>query len=142
MLALRTQLESVCARWSLVGIWAFGSRAPEAAARVAGEPSPAFLSSSDLDLGALPRRGRSLDVQEKVRLTAALEDLFDVPRVDLVVLSEASAFLALEAIRGALLVATDEDRAADFELYVLRRAADLLPYERARRAAALGRSAP
>lgn len=139
---LRTQLEFICGRWSLVGIWAFGSRGPEAAARVAGESGPASRSLSDLDLGVLPRRARSLDVQDKVRLAAELEDLFDVPRVDLIVLSEASAFLALEAVVGALLVAADADCAADFELYVLRRAADLLPYERARRDAALRRLAP
>jgi hypothetical protein len=73
-----------------------------------------------------------------VRLTIDLEDLFGADRVDLVILPEASAFLALEAIQGELLYCEDEDDQAEYELYVLRRAGDLAPFERERREMILG----
>jgi hypothetical protein len=52
--------------------------------------------------------------------------------VDLVVLSEASAFLALEVIQGEILYEVDPDRTAEYELYVMRRAGDLALFERER----------
>jgi len=63
----------------------------------------------------------------------ALEDLLDVDRVDLVVLPEASPYLALDIVCGELLCATDLDAEAEYQLYVLRRAGDLAPWERERR---------
>src|SRR6266545_3487460 len=65
-------------------------------------------------------------------LTGDLETLFDVPRVDLVVLGEASPLLAVEVIRGELLYTDDPLGQAEHELYILRRAADLAPFQRER----------
>jgi hypothetical protein len=65
-------------------------------------------------------------------LAAELEDLLDAPRVDLVSLPRADPFLALDIIRGELLSTSDADRQAEYELFVLRRAADLLPFQRER----------
>ncbi len=119
---MRDELEALCGRYGVAAMWAFGSRA--AAAAPAG---------SDLDIGLrLGGRGR-LDERDRVRLAAALEDLFGAPRGDLVLLSEAPPFLAVEIISGDLLVDRDPDGTAEHELYVLRRAGDLLPFERARR---------
>ena len=70
-----------------------------------------------------------------------LEVLFSVSRVDLVDLRQAEAFLALDVVRGELLVDRAPDDTARYELYVLRRAADLWPFERARRDAVLHRGA-
>lgn len=97
--------------------------------------------ASDVDIGVLPRRGTRLTARDRVRLAAKLEDLFDVARVDLVVLPEASAFLAVDVIEGELLVDADPDRTAEFELYVLRRAGDLLGFERRRVEAVLSEGA-
>jgi len=52
--------------------------------------------------------------------------------------TEADPFLALEVIRGELLYAEDLDRQARDELYVLRRAGDLLPFKRQRLRLILG----
>lgn len=76
--------------------------------------------------------GSRPEPRERVRLMAALEDLFGVGRVDLVVLPESSAFLALDIIRGELVFDRNPDRTAAFELYVMRRAGDLIPYQRER----------
>jgi hypothetical protein len=72
-------------------------------------------------------------VDEKVLLALALEELFDVARVDLVVIPEVDPFLAVDIIRGELLYCRNLDEQAEHELYVLRRAADLACYEQERR---------
>lgn len=67
-------------------------------------------------------------------MTQALEDLFGLPRIDLVVLPEADPFLAANIIRGERLFADDAYLADEYDLYVLRRAGDLAPLERERQA--------
>ena len=86
---------------------------------------------SDVDIGVLPKLGEELSARDRVQLMAALEDLFGVGRVDLVVLPEASVFLAADAINGELLYDAVPDRTAEFELYVLRRAGDLIAWQEA-----------
>jgi uncharacterized protein len=84
-------------------------------------------SSSDIDVGVLPRQGVKMGPREKVRLTMELEDLLRVKNVDLVVLPEADPFLAANIIRGERMYCEDE-----YVLYVLRRAGDLIPLEEER----------
>lgn len=67
----------------------FGGQAGEVAAWVEGERQTFERGPSDVDVGVRPIPGMSLAVEEKVRLAIALEDLFDVRRVDVVSLSEA-----------------------------------------------------
>jgi uncharacterized protein len=59
--------------------------------------------------------------------------LFGAARVDLVVLPEADAFLALDVIRGELIYCRDFDQQAEDELYILRKAGDLAYFEKERR---------
>ncbi len=61
-----------------------------------------------------------------------MEDLFEVDRVDLVILTEADPFLAANIIRGERLFCEDDYIADEFELYILRRAGDLAPLEKER----------
>jgi len=49
-------------------------------------------------------------------------------------LGRASAFLALDIVRGERVFCRDATETDRFELYVLRRAGDLLPFERQRQA--------
>jgi hypothetical protein len=58
-----------------------------------------------------------------------LEEIFELPRADLVVLNDADPFIALEAVRGELLFCADLDQQAEEELFILRRAGDLEPFE-------------
>lgn len=71
--------------------------------------------TSDVDIGVRPSLGHRLTDRDRVRLAIALEDLFDVSRIDLVVLPEADPFLALNVIRGELLYCTDPDAQAEYE---------------------------
>lgn len=129
---LKEELAALCRRHRVEALYAFGSRSREIAQRVLSGESLPKGSTSDVDIGVLPRQGAVLDARDKVRLMADLEDLFRVGRVDLVVLPEASAFLAVDIIRGELLYDEEPDRSAEYELYVLRRAGDLAHYERER----------
>ncbi|RMH20172.1 MAG: nucleotidyltransferase domain-containing protein [Acidobacteria bacterium] len=103
----------------ILALYLFGSYAR-------GEASPA----SDVDLGVLFVTPQPLT--EVVDLESRLEGALG-RRVDLVDAGRASAFLALDVVKGERLYCADEERCDEFDLYVLRRAADLAPFERARR---------
>jgi predicted nucleotidyltransferase len=125
-------LSQICRRYGIDAIYAFGSRAVEIADVVKSGHVSTGKTASDVDMGVLPQPGHSLDPRAKVRLMADLEDLFGAGRVDLVSLPEAPTFLAVEIVRGELLYEADADRTAEYELFVLRRAADLAPFQRER----------
>lgn len=136
MAAVQRKIESLARAYRLRIIYAFGSRAREAKKMAEGSRKALRASSSDLDIGVLPA-GR-LSVEAKVRIALSFEDIFGVPRADVVVLSEAPPFLALEIVQGELLYADDPDFEADYQLHVMRVASDLMPFEREKRAMILG----
>lgn len=135
-------LAALCARYGVNALYAFGSRAAEVVAFVRGQAVLVSTSASDVDLGVLPAPDRRLDADDRVRLTIELEDLFGVPRVDLVVLPQARPYLALDVVSGELLFCADPVREAEYELFVLRRAGDLAFFERERRRMILAGIAP
>jgi predicted nucleotidyltransferase len=84
---------------------------------------------SDLDLGVLYRERQPLAV------TLALEGELERAagaKVDVVDAARAGAFLALDIVRGERVFCRDPYETDLFDLYVLRRAGDLLPFERQR----------
>jgi predicted nucleotidyltransferase len=125
-------LEGLLAPFGVASAYAFGSRGSEVSAWLAGSGSRPETGDSDVDIGVRPLHGTRWGVKEKVRLAQALEDLLGCARVDLVVLPEADPFVAAEVIRGERLYAADSEDADEYDLYVLRRAGDLLPLERER----------
>ena len=84
---------------------------------------------SDLDVGVLYVSPQTLD--KTIGLEEALHRAVGQP-VDLIDAARASAFLALAVVRGDRIFTRHEVEADLFDLYVLRRAGDLLPFERAR----------
>jgi uncharacterized protein len=132
--SLADDVASLCGRYRIDCLYVFGSRSREIFQKVRGIPSPPEpeVVSSDVDIGVLPEEGVRLDVGEKVRLIAGLEDLLKVGRVDLVLLPETSTDLAFEIIQGECLFDANPDRSAEYELYVMRRAGDLAPFLRER----------
>jgi predicted nucleotidyltransferase len=126
-------LEDLAAQFSLDAIYLFGSRAKEVAAFVRGKRPLVPGHPSDVDVGVMPTAGHYLTVHDKVHLAIALEDLWDVGRVDLVLLPEANPFLAVDIVAGERMYARDAYAMDEYELYVLRRAGDLAPFERERR---------
>lgn len=126
----RAALEALCRQYNLHILYAFGSRGKQAYHWLAEAGITLPPGVSDLDIGIKP--AAPLNVRQKVELAVALEDLFGVNRVDLVVLPEADPFLAANVIRGERLFADDAYLADEYDLYVLRRAGDLAFLERER----------
>lgn len=87
---------------------------------------------SDVDIGALFEYGRDTKIQEIVRLQDRLEEALG-RKVDLIDAGHCNAFLALDIIRGERIYEGDGLAMDLFDLYVMRRAGDLAPFERERR---------
>ena len=86
---------------------------------------------SDVDLGVLYR------TRQPLATTLQLEEECERAlgtKVDLVDAARSGAFLALAIVRGERIFCREATEADRFELYVLRRAGDLLPFERQRQA--------
>jgi predicted nucleotidyltransferase len=104
----------------ICALYLFGSRA-------AGHER----ADSDVDVGVLYRRRQPLTAA--FLLAERLERTIG-NHVDVIDVARASAFLAYDIVRGERIFCRDELEADRFELYVLRRAGDLLPFERERQA--------
>lgn len=128
MPSIADSLRQIAERHRLSDIYVFGSRAAEIAALARGERLLPARPEADVDIGVQPRRGTRLSAHETVRIALELEEVLKVRRVDLVVLSEATPFLAVEIIRGELIFTEDLVKQAEDELYILRRAGDLAPF--------------
>ena len=61
-----------------------------------------------------------------------------MPAVDVISIPEAPVILALEVVQGELLYADNETHEAEYQLYIMRQAAELMRYERQKKAMVLG----
>lgn len=121
------QLAELCRRHGLLAVYLFGSRKDEGKRLLQGDPVEA--AGSDLDVGVVfdpptPDHRRLGAVQ------IALEDVFEPLRVDLVPLNNVDPLFQFAAIDGHRVAVLDAHRADLFELYVMRRAAEMLPLQR------------
>lgn len=103
----------------IVAAYLFGSRI-RGDARRGSDLDVAVLFSGPVELRA------RLQLEDRLATAAATA-------VDCTDLGAAGAFLALDAVSGERVYCRDLDRCDEFELYVLRRAGDLAPFERERR---------
>ncbi len=135
----RKVVKQIVERFELSSMYTFGSNANEVLEWLEHErPKISISHLSDVDIGVKPCAGKQLSTKEKVHLSMALEDLFSIHRVDLVVISEADPFLAANIVRGERLYCKDEYEADEYDLYILRRAGDLAPLEQERTALIMG----
>jgi len=132
----KKEIESLADKYHLQLIYAFGSRAKEISQIIHHNEHQTAKDSSDLDIGIKPEK--SLNVQEKVKIAIFFEDLFDVPKVDVVGIPEAPITLALEIVQGELLYASDENFEAEYQLFIMSKAADLMPFERMKQKSIMG----
>jgi len=137
---MKKQLQEICQSHDVEIMYVFGSRSREIKEFVDGERSRLTKRFPDVDIGIKTTRKAHLSVRDKVQVMTALEDLFEVERVDLVVLEEAGPFLAANVIRGERLFCEDHQKADNYDLYVLRRAGDLAPLERERQKLIFGKA--
>jgi len=126
------KLKKICRRYSIDTIYSFGSRGMELKLFANGAGNIDRSKASDFDIAVKITPQKSLSVRQKSQLTIDLEELFQLTKLDLVVINEADPFLAANIIRGERIFCRDEYLADQYELYVLRRAGDLIPLERER----------
>jgi len=136
MPGMKEKIGQIAAKHGLQIIYAFGSRAEEAKEVVEGRIERLSSTPSDLDIGVKPEN--PLTVEAKVEIAIFFEDLFHLPRVDVVILPEAPVSLAVEIVQGEILYARNSTHEAEYQLYIMRMAADLLPYERVKQKMILG----
>jgi predicted nucleotidyltransferase len=137
MMSKETALRNICKQYAIDILYVFGSRAQEVWAWLGDEKAALAPGGSDVDIGVKPQQ--KLSVRQKAELAIAFEDLLGINRVDLVSIPEANPFLAANIIRGERLFADDSYLADEYDLYILRRAGDLIPLERERQQLILDR---
>jgi len=120
-------LDKICEEYDLLAIYLFGSRADDGLAYLRDETVKG--TGSDLDVGVV-FRDHEVPVMQLGPLQADLDRLFMPFRVDLVPLQKVDALFQFEAIDGHRVAAPDPVPADYYELYVMRRAAELLPIQR------------
>ncbi len=125
-------INETCKRFGVEMLFVFGSRAKEVHGLVEEGRSLDRTVASDVDIGIKTSRPTSLSVKQKVQLSVVLEDLLGVNRVDLCLLDEVDPFVAANIVRGERLYCDDPYHADEYELFVLRRAGDLVFLERER----------
>jgi hypothetical protein len=133
---IKEQIKGIASRYGLQIIYSFGSRAKEASDLVENRIEYLHSTPADLDIGVKSKK--HLTVEEKVKIAIFFEDLFDVSRVDLIVIPEVPIFLALEIVTGEILYTQDPTYEAEYQLYIMRQAADLLLYERMKQEMIMG----
>jgi uncharacterized protein len=135
--SLAEKLETLCYAFRIQIFYLFGSRAHEIRTAIGENGEIDSASLSDVDVAVKLPAGEEFSIRQKSELAVELEDILGVNHVDLVVLSEADPFLAANIVRGERLFCRNDRSADEYELYVLRRAGDLAPFERQRIEAAL-----
>ena len=133
---IKGKISEIDSRYGLQIIYVFGSRAKEALDLVEDRNEHFSSTPSDLDIGVKSKR--PLTVEEKVKIAILFEDLYDLSRVDLIVIPEAPVSLAFEIVTGETLYMQDATFEAEYQLYIMRMAADLLPYERMKQEMIMG----
>lgn len=136
MSEFKSKIKYLAEKYQLQLVYAFGSRAKESLNIMEGKKYKVIEPKSDLDIGIKAKR--PLEINKKVDVAIYLEDLFDMPAVDVISIPEAPVFLALEIVQGELLYADNEIHEAEYQLYIMRQAAELMHYERQKKALVLG----
>ncbi len=112
-------------------LYAYGSRALQAL-RWLHRGGALAAGTSDFDVAVSGGIGRRFSLAEKVAIASALSDLFEFEAIDLADMAEVDPFVAANIVRGERLYCADRLYADELDLYVLRRAGDLAPFERER----------
>ena len=127
----KQSITDIANRYGIADLYVFGSSKRDILAYINGQPI-SQQPASDVDFGVLPIKPDEWNPTRRVKFCIEMEDLFQVDRIDLVLLPEADPYLALDILRGELLYTKNPDQQARYELFVLRRAGDLIPFKKER----------
>jgi len=125
------KLKAVCHRHGIGLVYLFGSQAHLGLAVLAGKRPAAGDPLSDLDVGVVTN-GPLPAPDERAGFYAGLyndlEEIFRPLRLDLSLLEENHAIFQYEAIKGFCVFCADPKKKDEYEMMVLRRAADFRPF--------------
>jgi predicted nucleotidyltransferase len=121
------QLVDLSQRHHVLALYLFGSRADDGLRVLRGESVEG--SGADLDIGVVFVRG-AFDPTILGSLQSGLEGRFAPLRVDLVPLQLVDGLFQYAAISGHRVAVTNSNQADEYELEVMRHAAELLPIQR------------
>jgi hypothetical protein len=120
------QFERVCRVHGVGLAYAFGSAAGDLASLLNGAAPGPLAAMSDRDLGVVfsPRLSELGVPAHQIysKLAVDLDDL--IPALDLVLLEETHSILQAQAISGICVFSASDELRFDYEMDVLRRAAD------------------
>jgi len=126
-----SQLANICRRNGVALVYLFGSQARAGARILAGENVVTRDPLADLDVGIVTEKPL-LPPPRRRKFYAGLyndmEELFKPFCLDLVLLEENHSVFQLEAIKGICAYQVSQDKRDDYEMMVLRRAADFRPF--------------
>ena len=120
-------LDEICREFGLLSVYLFGSRADDGLRLL--DCNMVSREGSDLDIGVFCV-SRDPDIDRLGELQIALEEVFEPLRVDLVPLDRVDPLFQFRAIDGHRVATSDSTATDERELEVMRRAADLLPFQR------------
>ncbi|MGE5529362.1 MAG: nucleotidyltransferase domain-containing protein [Patescibacteria group bacterium] len=127
----RGKLLSICTEHHLALVYLFGSQAGEGLALLEGRTFRTGDALADLDVGVVTK----IPLPEAVARTkyyASLydefTDLFAPFTLDLCLLEENHSVFQMEAMNGICIYYCDERTREDYEMRILRRAADFRPF--------------
>jgi predicted nucleotidyltransferase len=120
-------LGEICREFELLSVYLFGSRADDGLRALEG--TSVSGEGSDLDVGVFSMT-RRIDASRLGELQIVLEAVFAPLRVDLVPLDRVDPLFQVRAIDGHRVATSDSTATDERELEVMRRAADVLPFQR------------
>jgi len=126
-----SQLAKICYKHGVVLVYLFGSQAREGARILAGDEVVIKDPMADLDVGIVtekPLLPPSRCKKFYAGLYNDMEDLFKPYYLDLVLLEENHSVFQLEAIKGICVYQVSQEKRDNYEIMVLRRAADFKPF--------------
>ena len=123
-------LIDICRKYGIALVYLFGSQAAAGKRLLAGSNVTIIDPLTDLDVGVVtsnplpePTRRRKL----YAALYNDLEEVFRSFKLDLVFLEENHSVFQLEAIKGLCVYQVSQEKRDDYEMMILRRAADFRP---------------
>ncbi|MEW6082558.1 MAG: nucleotidyltransferase domain-containing protein [Bacillota bacterium] len=126
-----SDLGRVCRKHGVALVYLFGSQALEGSRLLAGEEVYLNDPMADLDMGVVMEKPLPLASQRLAFYAAVYNDLVELVKpflLDLVFLEETHSVFQLEAIKGICVYQTCADKRSEYEMMVLRRAADFRPF--------------
>jgi len=124
----QTRLKGICRKYGVALLYLFGSQKEAGLALLAGEKREPPDQLTDIDVGVVVKDGLPRAYERAkvyARLYNELEELFRPFRLDLTLLQENHSVFQLEAVaRGKCVYAESEEFKEEYEMSILRRAAD------------------